>query len=211
MIGIFFVSWVILETNPIVGSGKSAGRMEDFELIESAKEGDVDAFSELVVRYQGSVRACLAVRLHQKHEAEDLAQEAFLVAFRKLDEFNIDSPFGPWIRTIAFNLLRNHWRKHRPIPVGAGEELEALIEEEVGLRHSEINESDTLETLKTCISKLDEPMRNLLKWRYDEGMTVGELTKKMNVRHSTMTMRLHRLRDQLRLCVQQNVGGQTYE
>jgi len=185
--------------------------MEDFELIAKARRGYMQAFSELVKRYEGSVRACLAVRLHRKHEAEDLAQEAFIVAFRKLSDFDMERPFGPWIRTIAFNLLRNHWRKHRAIPLGGSEELEALVEEQIGLSFSEKNESGTLEALKLCIEQLDEPMRKLLELRYHQGLSVNAMTKKMNVRHSTMTMRLHRLRNQLRLCIDRQTGLIGYE
>lgn len=176
--------------------------MDEQELIVKARAGDLDAFSELVKRYQGNVRACLAVRLYNKHEAEDLAQEAFMVAFRKLNEFEDNRAFGPWIRTIAFNLLRNYWRKHKAVPVGGAAELEMLVDEEIGLRYSEKNESDALAALKRCVHKLDAPMRNLLNLRYHEGLSVGDLTQRMNVRHSTMTMRLHRLRDQLRLCIE---------
>jgi RNA polymerase sigma-70 factor (ECF subfamily) len=185
--------------------------MDDCELIPKARTGDLDAFSELVKRYEGSVRACLAVRLYRKHEAEDLAQETFIVAFRKLDDFDMERPFGPWIRTIAFNLLRNHWRKHRAIPLGSAEELESLVEEQIGLKFYEKNESGTLEALRRCIEKLDEPMRNLLELRYHQGCSVDEITKKINVRHSTMTMRLHRLRDQLRLCIEQQIEMIGYE
>jgi len=185
--------------------------MDDCELISTARTGDLEAFSELVKRYEGSVRACLAVRLHRKHEAEDLAQEAFIVAFRKLSDFDMERPFGPWIRTIAFNLLRNHWRKHRAIPLGGSEELEALVEEQIGLSFSEKNESGTLEALKHCIEQLDEPMRNLLELRYHQGYSVNEMTRKMNVQHSTMTMRLHRLRDQLRLCIDRQTEIIGYE
>ncbi len=174
----------------------------DQELIVRARAGDLGAYSELVTRYQGNVRACLAVRLNGRHEVEDLAQEAFVTAFRKLDDFDAEKAFGPWIRSIAFNLLRNYWRKHRAEPVGGAEELELLIDEEVGLRYSEHHESDTLAALKLCIEKLTEPMRNLLNLRYHEGLSVGELRRRLKVQHSTLTMRLHRLREQLRLCIE---------
>ncbi len=101
--------------------------MEEQELIERAKSGDVGAFSELVRRYQVNVRACLAVRLSSRVESEDLAQEAFVIAFRKLADFDSSRAFGPWVRTIALNLLKNHWRKHRPDAVGGAIELEQLI------------------------------------------------------------------------------------
>ena len=136
--------------------------MDEHDLIIKAKNGDIDALSELVKQYQGNVRACLAVRLTNRHEAEDLAQEVFLVAFRKLNEFDADKPFGPWIRTIAFYLLRNFWRKHKPEPVGGAAELQILIDEEIGLHYSERNESDTLAALKICTKKLDDGLKQIL-------------------------------------------------
>ena len=181
--------------------------MDERDLIIKAQNGDIDAFSELVKQYQGNVRACLAVRLTNRHEAEDLAQEAFLVAFRKLNEFDADKPFGPWIRTIAFYLLRNFWRKHKPEPVGGAAELQLLVDEEIGLHYSERNESDTLAALKICTKKLDDGLKQIIHLHYHEELSVGELTTKLNTKHSTMTMKLHRMRDQLRKCISERVGS----
>ncbi|MDP4847619.1 MAG: sigma-70 family RNA polymerase sigma factor [Akkermansiaceae bacterium] len=171
-----------------------------------ARKGDLDAFTELVKRYQGSVRACLVVRLPDVHEAEDLAQEAFIIAYRKLDEFDVERAFGPWIRTIAVNLLRNYWRKHKATLVGGSAELEILVDEEIALNHSIENESDRLEALKHCMAKLDAPMRTLVTLRYYEHYSIAQLRKAMNVNHSTVTMRLHRLREILQKCIQQQMG-----
>ena len=88
--------------------------MEEKDLINRAKKGDIEAFSELVRQYQINVRACLSVRLKSPIEAEDLAQEALVVAYRKLSDFDETKAFGPWVRTIALNLLKNYWRKHKP-------------------------------------------------------------------------------------------------
>ncbi|MFT5128773.1 MAG: RNA polymerase sigma-70 factor (ECF subfamily) [Rhodothermales bacterium] len=181
--------------------------MDDRDLIIQARAGDLDAFCELVKRYQDNVRTCLVVRLDTRHEVEDLAQEAFVVAFRKLDEFDEEKAFGPWIRSIAFNLLRNYWRKHRAEPVGGAEELAMLIDEEIGLRYSQPAESDMHAALKLCIEKLTEPMRKLLGQRYHDGLSVGQLATRLDLQHSTMTMRLHRLREQLRLCIQAEVNA----
>ncbi|NQZ57343.1 MAG: sigma-70 family RNA polymerase sigma factor [Lentisphaeraceae bacterium] len=181
--------------------------MDDRELIIAARGGNLDAFSKLVQRYQGNVRACLAVRLDSRHETEDLAQEAFIVAYRKLNEFDDEKAFGPWIRSIAFYLLRNYWRKHKATPVGGAAELEILIDEEIGLRYSEKNECDSLVALKSCKEKLDEDMKHIVDMHYHKKIPLGEITKMLNVKHSTMTMRLHRMRDQLRKCITQTVGN----
>jgi RNA polymerase sigma-70 factor, ECF subfamily len=181
--------------------------IDEKNFIERAQAGDLDAFSELVKQYQGNVRACLAVRLSNRHEAEDLAQETFITAYRKLSEFDSEKAFGPWVRGIAFNLLRNYWRKHKATPVGGAAELDILIDEEIGLHYSEKNESDNLAALKFCVKKLDEKMMELLNLHYHEGLSVKELTAKLDIKHSTMTMRLHRMRDQLRKCINENAGS----
>ena len=87
--------------------------MEEKELIANTQKGDLTSFSTLVKTYQGKVYAYLAVRLNNKHEAEDLTQEAFLTAYKKIKSFDTNMPFIAWIKGIAANLLRNHWRKRK--------------------------------------------------------------------------------------------------
>ena len=135
---------------------------DEATLIKKAQDGDIEAFSELVKLYQGSVRACLAVRMSSKFEADDLAQDTFVTAFRKIKEFDVTKPMGPWLRSIAFYNLRNYWRKHRAEPVGHGEELSLLVDEHVSLTYSERNESDTLDALRRCMTKLDDSMQDIL-------------------------------------------------
>jgi RNA polymerase sigma-70 factor (ECF subfamily) len=181
--------------------------MEENELIASAKNGDLRAFSELVIRHQSGVRATLAVRLHDRHEADDLAQEAFIVAHRKLWEFDTDRAFGPWIRSIALNLLRNYQRKHKASAIGGEAELELMIKERIEVAHSHDHIAEKLAALKHCQSKLDAPMRELLQMRYFDDLPVAEICKELKVRHSTVTMRLYRLRETLQNCIQQKMGN----
>jgi len=176
------------------------------QLIRDAQRGDLQAFTELVKRHQAQVRACLVVRMENRHEADDLAQEAFIVAFEKLGEFDADRPFGPWIRSVAFNLLRNHCRKNRPAAVGGSAELEALIDESVAARHPLPNESDRLAALRQCIQNLNESMSSLVQLRYREERSLAEVREALAIKHSTLTMRLHRLRAVLRQCVKRRLG-----
>ncbi|MDD5519874.1 MAG: sigma-70 family RNA polymerase sigma factor [Kiritimatiellae bacterium] len=181
--------------------------MEEKELIIKSQQGDIDAFSGLVKLYQGNIRACLAVRLTNTFEADDLAQETFIVAFRKINDFDSTRPFGPWLRSIAFNLLRNFWHKHKAEPVGHSEELALLVDEHIALNYSERNELNALNTLRECMKKLDESMRRLVELRYHENLPLADLMKKLNINHSTLTMRLHRVRFSLKQCVETNLEG----
>jgi len=122
------------------------------DLIRAAQGGSAEAFTDLVRRHQYAVRACLAVRLGDPHEAEDLAQEVFVTAFTRLREFDVDRPFGPWLRGIAFNLLRNHARKFRPRAIGGNEELTALLRDSEADRAARL---DVIHRLEARIAKIE--------------------------------------------------------
>ena len=175
--------------------------MNDIDLIKQAKKGDLDAFSELVSRYQQNVRACLAVRMNAVHEAEDLAQETFVKAYEKLADFDEERALGPWLRGIAFNLLRNYWRKHKPDAVGGGAELEILVDQQIALSHSAESEKDMLSAMKHCVSTLEGDAAELIHMRYHEDKSISDITRMLGKNHSTVTMRLHRLREDLKRCI----------
>ena len=178
----------------------------DSELIAATLVGDLKCYSELVRRYEGNVRACLSVRLQNSYEAEDLAQEAFIVAYKKLEDFDQNKPFGPWVRTIALNLLRNYMRKHKPIFMGDMAALDDLVQGKLEGGAFLQDEDERLEALKGCIKKLTGSMKELITLRYLEDRSVKELTEKYDSSHSTITMRLHRIREKLHKCVVSNIS-----
>ena len=181
--------------------------MDERALIEAALGGDLSAYSEIVRRHQAKVRSALAVRMNSVHDAEDLAQESFVIAFRKLSEFDPGREFGPWVRSIAFNLLRNYLRKHRAEPLGGSAELELLVNRQIDTTHTASGEPERLSALRYCMTKLSDDLKTLLHKHYFLGMSVTELTREAGVKHSAMTMRLHRMRDQLRQCISEQEGS----
>jgi RNA polymerase sigma-70 factor (ECF subfamily) len=174
---------------------------QESDLILAAQSGSWSAFAELVRRHQAAVRTCLAVRLDHPHEAEDLAQEAFVIAYRKLAEFDAGRPFGPWVRSIAFNLLRNHWRKFRVFGIGGDEELAAMVEQRISVRMAS-SEGEELSALRDCLDGLDSTARALLERRYADDMPVRDIAAEQGLKYSAVTMQLHRLRELLAACVQ---------
>ena len=178
----------------------------DADLIAAARNGSLSAFGGLVIRYQAGIRACLAMRLANPHEAEDLAQEVFLTAFRRLDTFDTTLPPGPWLRGIAFNLLRNHLKKHRPLAVGGAAELEQLIDQRMSGRYAPIHESSLMGALQLCLQKLSTPDRDQLHRRYHEETPVQDLAKSAGRGTSAITMQLHRLRQSLAACIRNRMS-----
>jgi RNA polymerase sigma-70 factor (ECF subfamily) len=176
-------------------------------LIVASRAGDRAAFGQLVLLHQRGVRVCVALRMHDPHEAEDLAQEAFVIAWRRLRDFAPEARFGPWVRGIAINLVRNHWRKHRAQPVGGSGELDALIAAQQDDRGGNDDaHHGTLAALGACLGRLDQPDRQLVRLRYEDAVSIEELSARLNARPSTLTMRLHRLRAALRSCIERQLA-----
>jgi len=180
---------------------------EESALVRAAKDGGRSAFGALVDLHKDGVLVFLAVRMHDRSEAEDLAQETFLTAWRRMEEFDPSAPFGPWLRGIAHNLLRNHWRKHRAHPVGGNAELDSLLGAgEGGLVEIRDGQADALEALRYCVEKLGPSSRDLIRERYEDGTSIEELSASHGSKTSALSMRLHRIRAALKTCIEKQTG-----
>ena len=170
-------------------------------IVLRVRGGDLEAFGALVRRHELGVRAYLAARLEDRHEAEDLAQEVFVTAYRNLESFAPDRPLSAWLRGIASNLLRNHLRKRRE-SWGADAFLAALVDKVVpdpGL---------AVEALRRCVAGLDAPSRELVEHRYAQEQPLAEIGQALDLKRSALTMSLHRLRVRLRDCMQRRLAGE---
>ena len=85
---------------------------DDSQLVESAREGDIGAFEQLVERHQDVVVRVTA-RIAGPDEADDVAQDAFLRAYHRLDRFRGDGPFRAWLLRIAHNAALNSIERRR--------------------------------------------------------------------------------------------------
>jgi len=176
----------------------------EHELIRRAKGGDLDAYSGLVRAHQAGIRAALAARLHDVSMADDLAQEAFLIAFDKLGTFDEQRAFGGWIRGIAINCFRNYLRKRKAVTIGDASVLENLVNEHIEQQlPSEGRKAELLfGALTNCVEKLKGNDRRLIERRYFERESISAITGDLGMKHSAVTMRLYRLRSVLRDCIE---------
>jgi len=176
------------------------------ELVREAQRGGLEAFARLVRLHRRAVLACLAVRMDSPNDAEDLAQEVFIVAHGKLAAFDPGRPFGPWLRGIAHNLLLNYRRKYRPAAVGHLVELQAVADQGIDQAHAAGGEEGLLGAMEGCLEKLDPESRDLLRLRYGESLPVGEVCARLQKKHSAVTMWLHRVRLALRDCIERRMA-----
>lgn len=167
-----------------------------------SRENDLKAFEEIVAAHEAAVRAFVAVRIDDPFEAHDLAQEVFLLLWRKLGEIDLDKPLRPWLLAVATNLVRQHKRKGRAKPIGGDAVLELLDDR---LDDGEALNGQVFGALEKCLDKLDEAARQLIQWRYMDGLGIREICGRTDSGHSTVTMKLHRLRLLLFDCIQSNM------
>ena len=187
-------------------SKENADSEDSRKWIRQAQSGDLVAFEKIVRAEQDRVRAYLAVRLSRSWEAEDLAQEVFIIAFGKLNEFDPSRRVGPWLIGIAHNLLRNHLRKFRAEPIGGSEELQLALDAYHERSEPEQDRAPVIVALGECLEALPSSSRKLVTARYVNGESIKELRKETGRGHSSLTMQLHRIRTALMTCVERKLN-----
>ncbi|WP_076419270.1 sigma-70 family RNA polymerase sigma factor [Colwellia sp. UCD-KL20] len=171
------------------------------DLIELAQQGDQNAFTQLVIAHQQLIRAYIAARIRHPQDVDDLAQETFILAFKKLSELQHTKALQSWLCGIALNLVRNHYRKFNPTAEGDEGVLNNLITDELEKSIELEKESISISALKACLSQLSEDLKQMLVMHYQENHSVKVLTQTYQLKHSTITMRLHRTRKVLQKCI----------
>lgn len=178
----------------------------DDALIAAVQVGDVEAFAGLVTRYQQRLFVALAPCCRGADEADDLVQEAFVRAFRRIHDFRSGQPFYPWLKTIALNQLRDRARRSAV----AAEHRPGLLEQWRRQHLDEaVNDDDEacLQALRRCVNQMDAQAAALVEARYGQGLELSELAHRHGSKLGAMKMRLLRLRQALRECVERRLTG----
>jgi len=179
--------------------------------IERAKAGDRDAFSQLVRMHQAVVRVYLSAHVRTAEAADDLAQEVFLRAFRRLDAFQLPETgsIRPWLMGIARNLLLEHMRAPGRLEMLRTADLEALdgrLEPETSPRDP-VEVERRMEALQSCVEKLPLASFTLVSRHYFERRTLASLAAEERKQEGALRMRLMRIREALRGCIERRLEG----
>ena len=187
----------------------------DVELIQRILQGDQDAFSPLVKKYQKGVHTLAWRKIGDFHIAQEITQDAFLTAYKKLGTLKNHTQFPGWLYVIAANLCRD-WLKKSRLPM---ESLDADNTNEVDkVSYSryvaEKQESDADETrreiVKELLKKLPESERTVMMMHYLGEMTIKSISEFLGVSQNTIKSRLSRARNRLRQeedVLQENLGS----
>ena len=155
------------------------------QLVAAAQAGDRAAYGRLYDRFAPMVYGLLLARV-PRSDVEDLVQDVFLQAMRRLSSLRSAEAFGGWLATIARNRARDHWRR--------GEETVELPDDVAGTPHPE---ADALAVL-AAIRRLPEAYRETLVLRLVEGMTGPEIAERTGLTPGSVRVNLHRGMQMLR-------------
>jgi RNA polymerase sigma-70 factor (ECF subfamily) len=165
--------------------------LTDRDLVIAARRGGAESFGELVRRYQASVfNVCYRV-LGERREAEDMAQEAFIRAFQRLDTFDADRPFGPWIRRVAANTCLNHLDSARPIEAVLDEERDTATDP---LPETRREQAEQAEAVRGAILSLPPHYRVVIELRHFQELSYDEIASTLNIPVSDVKSHLFRAR-----------------
>ena len=163
-------------------------REVDQQLVERAQRGDKHAFDLLVIKYQRKLGRLLSRFMRDPGEVEDVAQEAFIKAYRALPSFRGDSAFYTWLYRIGINTAKNYLvAMGRRAPTSTA--MDAEEAEDMGqLEHAQdLNTPENMlmsqqvaDTVNQTLEKLPEELRTAISLREMEGLSYEEIASVMN-------------------------------
>ena len=174
----------------------------DLELVRRVQAGDQTAFNLLVLKYQHRVLKLVGRFVNDAAEAEDVAQEAFIKAYRALASFRGDSAFYTWLYRIAINTAKNALVSQRRRPVDFNLDLQDPDQYE---RQAKLKEADTPEgvllteeiraVVEEAMEQLPEDLRTAIVLRELEGLSYEEIAEAMDCPVGTVRSRIFRARE----------------
>lgn len=170
-------------------------------IMDHADDRNRSAFEALVTEHHIRVRAFVRSLGVDPDWVDDLAQEAFLSAYRDWDSFDDSRDFGRWIRGIALNLVRNEIRKDARRRRILHTELTELL-----LRHlcEPVGRSEPLavEAVRACLDELAPTSRQVVLGRYRDGESASQLAERLKTSAANVRQMLVRIRRQIKHCVE---------
>jgi RNA polymerase sigma-70 factor (ECF subfamily) len=165
----------------------------DRDLVQRTRGGEVDAFGEIVRRHQGSVFNVCYRLLGERRDAEDLAQETFLRAYRRLASFDEDRPFGPWVRRIAARLCLNQLVRYDPPRLPFDDEGDWPAAREGEPESVQVGREKE-QALRQALLALTPRQRTAIELRHFQELSYAEIGEVMGLGLSDVKSHLYRAR-----------------
>ena len=179
-------------------------REEELALVRRVQAGETDAFEELVRAHEKTVYN-LALRMTgNPQDAEDMAQEAFLKAYRSLPEFRGESKFSVWLYRIVSNVCTDHLRRQSRRPASSltaedeeGDAVQWDVPDESQSPERVLEQKLTREAVQKGLAALPEEQRQILLLREIRGLSYEEIGEILSLEPGTVKSRIFRARKRL--------------
>ncbi|WP_188456742.1 RNA polymerase sigma factor SigW [Virgibacillus oceani] len=175
------------------------------EKIKQVKKGDQAAFEDVVAFYQNKIYQHCYRMLGNVHEAEDIAQEAFVRAYVNIHSYDDKRKFSTWLYRIATNLTIDRIRKRKPdyyldaeIKGADGLDMYSQLETDSPLPEEEVESLELKSYIHHEISELPPKYRTIIILRYLEDFSLKEISDILDIPLGTVKTRIHRGREALR-------------
>lgn len=181
--------------------------LPDAELIQSTLQGDTRAFDELVQRYQDRLVHSLAILLGSRDDALDVAQQAFVQAWRKLNLFRGESGFYSWLYRIARNTAVSRLRTNT-LNAGSLEQLQQNSEFEPGDKNLQslpghsLEQAELAHQVQSALRKVPEEFRQPLVLKELDGFSYEQISEILEIPLGTVRSRIFRGRQELLIHLQ---------
>ncbi len=161
----------------------------------ACRRGETNAFAQLVHAYQDVALRTAYLMTNDQQAAEDVAQNAFLAAFRNIHRFDLTRPFRPWFLAILVNEARMYLRSQRRQPA---DDLDPSLPTDQDSPLLQVIQADDRARVRDALARLDEPFRTAAVLYYFNNLSVDEIAASTGSQPGTVKSRLHTARQRLR-------------
>lgn len=173
--------------------------MTDAEVIARILDGQKELFAELVERHKDFVYGVILGSTNgDREEAEDLAQEVFIKAYRSLSGFRRESSFSTWVYRIAVNHMADHFRSRKPVTVALDGVLNGSLSDSGSTPEEEAFSMEQRIIVQRSLAELSDDYRQVLFLYHYHGLSYAEIAARLNIPVKTVETRLYRAKKVLR-------------
>ena len=189
----------------VAGTGRAE---DDQDLVARAKQGDREAFGELVLRHEGAMLAIARAYFASEADAEDAVQEAFVKAYRRLEQLASDSRFAAWVARITRNLCIDELRKrkvrrHSPLdargPEGEGRALVEKLANGGPPTDAPAMDHELRERIEHAIAQIPDKQREVFVLREFSHLSFAEVATTVGCSENTAKSRMRYALERLRV------------
>ena len=202
----------LVTKDAFLSSNPQMQHTNDQHYIEKILAGDTQAYTVLIDRYKDMVFSVALKMLRNREEAEEVAQDAFVKAYKKLNKFKGDSKFSTWLYRVVYNTCLDRIKKlKRSISVVPMEEITERQLKSVDNALDLMEKQERTEMIQKCLNLLSADESALLNLFYFDELSLQEISKITGTSKNNLKVKLFRSRKKLASILKERLTPQTIE